>query len=55
MVYACDRCHFVFERKTIPDACPDCGSKQIRTANSEEIRQYTLYQKEQEERYMKKL
>ncbi len=38
MIYACDTCHFVFERVGDCTECPDCGKKTIREATNEEKR-----------------
>ena len=42
MIYKCMRenCGFLFSRTTEPDACPDCGGKNIRVANDAEQREY---------------
>lgn len=40
MVYACDTCHFLFERVEKPDRCPDCGKQNIRPASPDEQREY---------------
>ena len=40
MIYACDNCHFLFERSGVVDACPDCGKPAIREAGEREQEEY---------------
>ena len=46
MIYACDNCHFLFSDSSIPEACPDCGKKDIRPATPEEQMEFKLYSNE---------
>lgn len=41
MLYACDKCKFLFEsdEENIIQ-CPDCGKMKIRPAKAEEIKEY---------------
>ena len=39
-IYYCDACHYTFEDTNIPDRCPDCGKKSVRTATDSEITDY---------------
>lgn len=48
MVYACDLCHFLFERKSEPEQCPDCGKYAIRPATEEERREFLRRMQENE-------
>ncbi|MDR3271198.1 MAG: hypothetical protein LBT32_06815 [Peptococcaceae bacterium] len=36
MIYACEKCHFIFERIGAVDACPDCGKPSLREADERE-------------------
>lgn len=40
MIYACDLCHFLFERRSEPEQCPDCGKYAVRPATEEERQEY---------------
>ena len=40
MIYACDTCHFLFERVGETAQCPDCGKDNIRAANDTEIEEF---------------
>lgn len=42
MIYKCLKrnCQFLFERRGIPEQCPDCGYDGIREATPEEIEEY---------------
>ncbi|MDL2218423.1 hypothetical protein LJC27_07160 [Christensenellaceae bacterium OttesenSCG-928-M15] len=44
--YACDNCHFVFERAGEIESCPDCGKPSIREATEEEVSEYRRYREE---------
>jgi len=46
MIYACDRCHFLFSRISMPDRCPDCGKEGIRLATREESEEFEARKKE---------
>lgn len=46
MIYACDLCHFLFERKSEPEQCPDCGKYAIRPATEEERQEFTQRMRE---------
>lgn len=48
MIYACDLCHFLFERKAEPEQCPDCGKYAIRPATEEERREFLRRMQENE-------
>lgn len=45
-IYQCDRCHFTFERVGIVQACPDCGSSNIRSATADERADYARIKEE---------
>lgn len=40
IIYICQSCHFLFESSDIPERCPDCGKPNVRTANTEEQKEY---------------
>lgn len=40
VVYACERCHFLFSRVSPTDRCPDCGKESIRPATLEETAEF---------------
>lgn len=46
MIYACDRCHFLFSRVSVPDRCPDCGKEAIRPASLEECAEFEARKKQ---------
>jgi len=43
VIYACDCCHFVFERTGETHACPDCGKPAVREATDKEKEEYIEY------------
>jgi rubrerythrin len=40
MVYICEKCRFIFERRNEPNACPKCGKEIIREATDKERDEY---------------
>lgn len=48
MIYACDKCRFVFESDVEDKQCPDCGKFAVRQANEFEIKDYIQYQSEKD-------
>ena len=48
VVYACDLCHFLFERLGEPEQCPDCGKYAIRPATEEERQEFLQRMRESE-------
>lgn len=46
MVYICERCSFTFKRVDFPDACPDCGSANLREATEDERHAFEAEQKQ---------
>lgn len=40
MVFACDKCYFLFSRTAQPEQCPDCGKYAMRPATEEEQREF---------------
>jgi len=46
MIYACDKCHFIFERVGKVDACPDCGKPAVREASKKEQAEYRMIRQE---------
>ena len=40
MLYACEACHFLFEKIYDEGRCPDCGKFAVRTATESEIEEY---------------
>ncbi len=40
MIYACDRCRYLFSEELSIDRCPDCGKENIRPATPEEVREF---------------
>lgn len=48
VIYACDLCHFLFERQSEPEQCPDCGKPAIRPANDEERLEFAQRMQERE-------
>ena len=46
MIFACDKCHFIFSRTRQPEQCPDCGKYAIREANEAERQEYEDHLKE---------
>jgi len=45
-VYICDSCRFLFERAGEVDRCPDCGKKNIRSADEQEQEEYRQLRRE---------
>ena len=43
MIYACDCCHFIFERTGEIYDCPDCGKPAVREATDKEKKEYVEY------------
>ena len=46
MIFACDKCHFLFSRTKEPEQCPDCGKYTVRLANETERQEYEDHLKE---------
>jgi hypothetical protein len=46
MIFACDKCHFLFSRAKEPEQCPDCGKYAVRLANEAERQEYEEHMKE---------
>mgnify|MGYP001107631464 CR=1 FL=1 len=40
MIFACDKCRFIFSRAVEPEQCPDCGKYAVRPANESEKQEY---------------
>ena len=40
MIFACDKCHFLFRRSAEPEQCPDCGKYAVRPADEVERKEY---------------
>lgn len=40
MIYKCRDCYYLFDSKTKPLTCPDCGKGTINIANESEIAEY---------------
>lgn len=40
MVFACDYCHYLFNRDVQPKQCPDCGKYAVRPANETEVTEF---------------
>jgi len=40
LIYACEKCKFLFERVGAVEKCPDCGRPCIREANDDEQQTY---------------
>lgn len=40
MLYACEACHFLFEKIYDEGRCPDCGKFAVRAATKSEIEEY---------------
>jgi uncharacterized Zn finger protein (UPF0148 family) len=40
MIYACEKCGFIFSRTGGAESCPSCGRPEIREANERERAQY---------------
>ena len=51
VIYACDLCHFLFERKTEPEQCPDCGKYAIRPATEKERQEFLRRLRESEKEW----
>lgn len=51
MIYACDLCHFIFERKSDPEQCPDCGKAAIRPADEEEQKEFAQRMRDREQNW----
>jgi len=49
MIYACNKCHFLFERVGVVDDCPDCGKHAVREANEAEKAEYRKNLRERNE------
>ena len=49
MIYACNKCRFLFESEKEPERCPDCGKFEIREATDEEIAEFEARQHEYSE------
>lgn len=39
-IYICSKCLFCFERTSVPEICPDCGSMRVRNTTKEESAEY---------------
>ena len=46
MIFACDKCHFLFSRTRQPEQCPDCGKFAVREATEAERQEYEEHLKE---------
>ena len=46
MIFACDKCQFLFSRAKEPEQCPDCGKYAVRLANEAERQEYEEHMKE---------
>lgn len=40
MIYACDKCRFLFKKVYEDGRCPDCGKLAVRAATEKEIEEY---------------
>lgn len=39
-IYICSKCLFCFERTSLTEICPDCGSMCVRETDNEETAEY---------------
>ena len=36
----CENCHYTFRYPLLPPSCPDCGRKNVRIANDDEVNEF---------------
>ena len=36
----CESCHYTFRYPLLPSSCPDCGRKDVRIANEDEVKEF---------------
>lgn len=41
MIYVCKVCHFLFESAETAEQCPDCGKHSIRSADQQEMQEFS--------------